>query len=140
MGSHFMQAFPRAFLQKSFFSRKREAFLASFLVNPLLASSESLRSESPSLRLSENSSIDTRNSSSSAGGFETFPKRWYNFIVPTRRNGLSHAGGFETCSRSLCRLLFPFVEMAWRPLAGLASNSLVGTKPFQEKKDKQGKL
>src|SRR5256885_12349952 len=56
-----------------------------------------------SLRLSENSSIYTTNSISSAGGFETFPKRWYNFIVPTRRNGLSHAGGFETCSRSLWR-------------------------------------
>jgi len=70
-----------------------------------------------------------------AGGFETFPKRWYNFIVLTRRNGLSHAGGLETCSRSLYRLLLPFVEMAWRPLAMLASNAFVGTKPFQEKKD-----
>src|SRR5712691_10848721 len=74
-----------------------------------------------------------------AGGFETFPKRWYNFIVLTRRNGLSHAGGLETCSRSLCRLLFPLVEMAWRRLAMLASNSLMRTKPFQEKKDTQGK-
>ena len=74
-----------------------------------------------------------------AGAFETFPKRWYNFIVLTRRNGLSHAGGLETCSRSLCRLLLPFVEMVLRPLARLASNAVVGTKPLQEKKDKQGK-
>jgi hypothetical protein len=29
--------------------------------------------------------------------------------------------------------------MAWRPLARVASNLLVGTKPFQEKKEKQGK-
>ncbi len=48
-----MQAFPRASLKKSFFGRKMEAILASFLVNPLLASSERLRSETPSLRLSE---------------------------------------------------------------------------------------
>ncbi len=48
-----MQAFPRASLEKSFFGRKMEAFLASFLVNPLLASSERRRSETPSLRLSE---------------------------------------------------------------------------------------
>jgi len=75
-----------------------------------------------------------------AGGFETFPKRWYNFIVLTRRNGLSPAGDFETRSRSLRRLLFPLVEMAWRPLARVASNAFVGTKPFQEKKDTQGKL
>src|SRR2546423_2239848 len=74
-----------------------------------------------------------------AGGFETFPKRWYNFIVLTRRNGLSHAGGLETCSRSLCRLLLPFVEIAWHPLVRVASNALGGTKPFQEKKEKQGK-
>jgi hypothetical protein len=63
-----MQAFPRVSLQKRFFGRKRAAFLASFLVNPLLASSESLRSETSSLRLSENSSIYTRNSTASAGG------------------------------------------------------------------------
>jgi len=48
-----MQAFPRVSLQKSFFGRKMVAILASFLVNPLLASSESLRSETSSLRLSE---------------------------------------------------------------------------------------
>src|SRR6266480_5115091 len=65
---------------------------------------------------------------SSAGGFETIPKRWYNFIVLTRRNGLSHAGGLETYSRSLCRLPFPFVETAWHPLARVASIALVGTK------------
>lgn len=60
-----MQAFPRGSLQQSFFVRKMAANVASFRVNPLLASSERLRSETPSLRLSENSSIDMRNSTSS---------------------------------------------------------------------------
>src|SRR5260221_3710264 len=63
-----MQGFPRVSLQKSFFGRKMEAFGASFLVNPLLESSESLRVETPSLRLSESCSIDTRNRTSSTGG------------------------------------------------------------------------
>ena len=44
-----MQAFPRVSLQKSLFSRKNAANLASFLVNPLLASSECLRVATPSL-------------------------------------------------------------------------------------------
>ncbi len=48
-----MQAFARGSLQRSFFDRKMETFLASFLVNPLLASCERLRSATPSLRLSE---------------------------------------------------------------------------------------
>lgn len=63
-----MQGFPRVSLQKSFYGRNMKAALASFLVNPLLASSESLRSETPSLRLSESCSIYTRNNTSSAGG------------------------------------------------------------------------
>ena len=48
-----MQAFPGVSLQKRFFGRKMEANVASFRVDPLPASSESLRSETPSLRLSE---------------------------------------------------------------------------------------
>ena len=47
-----MQAFARGSLQKSFFGRKMEAFLASFLVNSPLASCERLRSAMASLRLS----------------------------------------------------------------------------------------
>src|SRR2546421_13070732 len=60
-----MQAFPRVSLQKSLFSRKRAANLASFLVNPPLASSECLRVATPSPRLSESCSIDTRTSTTS---------------------------------------------------------------------------
>jgi hypothetical protein len=48
-----MQAFPRVSLQQSFFGEKIEAFLAPFLVKPLLVSSESLCSKTSSLRLSE---------------------------------------------------------------------------------------
>src|SRR5437763_16754574 len=63
-----MQAFPRVSLEQRFFSRKIEAFLARFLVKPLLAFPENLCSAMPSLRLSESSSTYTRNSTSSAGG------------------------------------------------------------------------
>jgi hypothetical protein len=63
-----MQVFPRVSLQKRFFSRKMNAFEVSFRANPPLESSESLRSETASLRLSESSSIYTRNNTSSAGG------------------------------------------------------------------------
>jgi hypothetical protein len=55
MRSQFMQAFPRVSLEQRFFGRKIEAFLARFLVKPLLAFPENLCSEMPSLRLSESS-------------------------------------------------------------------------------------
>ena len=47
-----MQAFARGSLQKSFFGRKMEAFLASFLVNPPLDSCERRRLAMASLSLS----------------------------------------------------------------------------------------
>src|SRR5437016_1871804 len=63
-----MQAFARVSLQKSFFCRKMEPIWASFLVNPLLASSESLCLEIPSLRLSQHCSAETTDKPALAGG------------------------------------------------------------------------